>query len=314
MPSEPGRGLPPVSVIIPTYNCAATLGSALESIRAQGRAIEIVIIDDGSTDDTAVVVDQFRRQSGLPVVYRHQRNSGPSAARNFGARLASGRYFVFLDADDRFLPEAFDCFEAAFRGHGELDMIFGGFMECRPDGTCKSLPARPLEGDPAIDFHNFLRRRPRPLAPGTGLVHSRVLKRLQFPESVRLAEDVVFYGQVLATGRCASFAAPVVAYAADHDKSIDRAMRRSADMLAVIDLLFDPAVLPPACLSFRNEYEGMQMLSLFRACYLAGRHEEARIHFHRALRLTPRRALSWRYTRKYLRGLIGLGPQAGGTA
>jgi glycosyltransferase involved in cell wall biosynthesis len=308
MPSDAGFSLPAVSVIIPSYNCASVLGNALDSIRAQGRQTEVVIVDDGSTDDTAVVVERFRAASGLPVVYLPQTNQGPSAARNAGARQASGRYCIFLDADDRFLPEAFDRFEAAFRRHGEIDMIFGGFVDCRPDGTARTLPARPLTGDAAIDFREFLRRRPRPLAPGTALVHGRVLRRLQFPESVRLAEDVVFYGQVLATGRCASFPEPVVAYASDHDKSINRAMRRSADMLAVIDLLFDPDVLPPACLAFRGEYEGMQMLSLFRACYLAGRHAEARVYFHRALKLTPRRALSWRYARKYLRGLTGVGP------
>ncbi len=309
MPPDAGASLPPVSVIIPSYNCAAVLGAALDSIRVQERYTEVVVVDDGSSDDTAAVVERFRAGSGLPVVYLPQQNRGPSAARNTGARHASGRYLVFLDADDRFLPEAFDRFEAAYRGHGELDMIFGGFVECRPDGTARTLPAPPLTGNAAVNFRDFLRRRPRPLAPGTALVHSRVLRRLQFPESVRLAEDVVFYGQVLATGRCASFAAPVVAYTADHDKSIDRAMRRSADMLAVIELLFDPHVLPPTCLAFRGEYEGMQMLSLFRACYLAGRHVEARVYFHRALQLTPGRALSWRYTRKYLKGLIGLGPK-----
>ena len=134
MPPDAGASLPSVSVIIPSYNCASVLGAALDSIRAQGRQTEVVIVDDGSTDDTAAVVERFRAGSGLPVVYLPQKNRGPSAARNAGARQASGRYCVFLDADDRFLPEAFDRFEAAFRRHGEIDMIFGGFVDC-PDDT-----------------------------------------------------------------------------------------------------------------------------------------------------------------------------------
>ena len=80
-----------VSVIIPTYNCAPRLLRALRSVAAQTyRDIEIVVVDDGSTDDTADRVAEWTAQSGANVRYVRQPNAGPAAARNHGMRLASG--------------------------------------------------------------------------------------------------------------------------------------------------------------------------------------------------------------------------------
>ena len=96
-----------VSVIVPTYNCAGRVIHALDSIAAQSYAhecIEIIVIDDGSTDDTAERVEAFARQSPVETRYVVQQNAGPAAARNHGLRLARGDVIAFLDADDWWLP------------------------------------------------------------------------------------------------------------------------------------------------------------------------------------------------------------------
>jgi glycosyltransferase involved in cell wall biosynthesis len=90
-----------VSVIIPTYNRAKLLQESVASALAQtSRVLEIVIVDDGSTDDTAKVVSSMPP----PVRYIYQRNSGLSAARNRGANAATGEYLAFLDSDDLWEP------------------------------------------------------------------------------------------------------------------------------------------------------------------------------------------------------------------
>lgn len=90
-----------VSVVIPTYNCAPRLVRALRSVAAQTfRDVEIVVVDDGSTDDTADRVAAWTAQSGADVRYVRQTNAGPAAARNHGMRLARGDAIAFLDADD----------------------------------------------------------------------------------------------------------------------------------------------------------------------------------------------------------------------
>jgi glycosyltransferase involved in cell wall biosynthesis len=90
-----------VSVVIPTYNCAARLLRALQSVAAQTYpTIEIIIVDDGSTDDTSDRVAEWTAKSGANVRYVKQSNAGPAAARNHGMRLAGGEAIAFLDADD----------------------------------------------------------------------------------------------------------------------------------------------------------------------------------------------------------------------
>jgi glycosyltransferase involved in cell wall biosynthesis len=88
-----------VSVIIPTYNYARFLPEALESAQSQqGVDLEVIVVDDGSTDETQDVLSMY--QSGLQGNLRvlHQDNQGLSAARNAGINLARGEFLVFLDA------------------------------------------------------------------------------------------------------------------------------------------------------------------------------------------------------------------------
>lgn len=92
---------PLVSVVIPAYNYGQYLAEAIDSALAQTHEpIEVVVIDDGSTDDTAATA----RRYGGRIRYHFQANAGPSAARNTGARLARGDYIVCLDADDAIEP------------------------------------------------------------------------------------------------------------------------------------------------------------------------------------------------------------------
>jgi glycosyltransferase involved in cell wall biosynthesis len=103
--SESASPPPLVSVILPTYNRARFLPQAFASIRAQTVTDwELIVVDDGSTDDTAAVVDRLRQEIPQSVCYFYQENQGPAEARNAGIGKARGRYLAFFDSDDEWLP------------------------------------------------------------------------------------------------------------------------------------------------------------------------------------------------------------------
>lgn len=91
-----------VSVVIPAYNVEKYIGRAIDSVLSQTRqADEIIVVDDGSTDNTAEVVKSY----GSKVCFIHQENGGASVARNTGIEAAKSEWIAFLDADDEWLPE-----------------------------------------------------------------------------------------------------------------------------------------------------------------------------------------------------------------
>jgi glycosyltransferase involved in cell wall biosynthesis len=91
-----------VSIIIPTYNRARFLGATIDSALAQGEGVEVIVVDDGSTDGTAALLADY----GERLRFLRQSNRGPSAARNLGAVQARGDYLFFLDSDDLIEPGA----------------------------------------------------------------------------------------------------------------------------------------------------------------------------------------------------------------
>jgi glycosyltransferase involved in cell wall biosynthesis len=124
------------SVVIPVYNGERFLGEAIGSVWAQSyRPLEIIVVDDGSTDGSARVAKSFS-----PVVYVHQANSGQAAARNHGVELARGELLAFLDADDVWLPDKLSWQMAALAADPNLDAVFGNAEQFLEPGTSGVLP------------------------------------------------------------------------------------------------------------------------------------------------------------------------------
>jgi glycosyltransferase involved in cell wall biosynthesis len=113
---------PLITAIVPVHNGGRYLAEALESILGQGRDdCEIVVVDDGSTDDSAAVAARY----GSAVRYLYQAQAGPGAARNSGIAAARGQYLSFLDADDLWMKDKLEMQLAAFERDPALDIVFG---------------------------------------------------------------------------------------------------------------------------------------------------------------------------------------------
>ena len=96
-----------LSVVIPAYNAAATLPRAIGSVAIQnlgGYSLDLIVVDDGSSDNTLAVAESAARLNTMPLRVISQHNTGPASARNAGASAARGDYIAFLDADDLWLP------------------------------------------------------------------------------------------------------------------------------------------------------------------------------------------------------------------
>lgn len=119
------------AVVIPCYNQARFLGEAIESVLAQTRpAVEIAVVDDGSTEDVGSVVARY------PAVrYLRQRNGGPSAARNSGLRATESEFVIFLDGDDRLLPGAIAEGENRLRARPDCAFAVGRVSTIASDGS-----------------------------------------------------------------------------------------------------------------------------------------------------------------------------------
>ena len=158
-----------VSTIIPTYNRAALLVRALDSVAAQGyRPIEVVIIDDGSTDNTVEIVSarrQYLAARGIDVIFHQQQNQKAPKARNVGMKLARGSLFAFLDSDDLWLPTFLETVVRLLDQHPECGMGFSGILGIDDNDVVFAerkiyLEPEPIEGVLRNPFNHIIRYMP----------------------------------------------------------------------------------------------------------------------------------------------------------
>lgn len=115
---------PAISVIVPVYNMEKYVEQALDSLLSQTlRELEIIVVNDGSTDGSADIVERYARMDDRILVL-HQKNAGLSGARNAGLTMATGRYIAFLDPDDWAEPEMYETLYAAAEAD-DCDYAFG---------------------------------------------------------------------------------------------------------------------------------------------------------------------------------------------
>lgn len=205
---------PLVSVIVPCYNGAAFLEEALRSALAQSYGeVEVVVVDDGSTDSTAEIARRF------PVRYIRQENRGLSEARNTGIRESKGSYLVFLDADDRLRPRAIETGLQAIALRPDCAMAVGDHVFIAADSSFLAASAKedPLDSPyEALLKSNFIE-----------MIASVLFRRSIFDEvggfdtTLRVAEDYELYLRI-ARGRPICCHALVVAEYRMHGANTSR--------------------------------------------------------------------------------------------
>ena len=114
-----------VSVVIPTFNMASTLGKAIASVLSQSYSpLEIILVDDGSTDATQAIVDKIKETSPEKILYTRQDNTGKSSALNAGINNSTGEFIAFLDADDTLPRHSLEDRVNFLQFNPQLDAVF----------------------------------------------------------------------------------------------------------------------------------------------------------------------------------------------
>ncbi len=292
-----------VSVVIPTYNRAQYVTKAIESVLAQTYTdYEIIIVDDGSTDDTPVVLRAYADR--IRVV--HQENAGPSAARNAGIQAARGRWVAFLDSDDEWRPGKLAVQMADLTRHPEWCAHFTNVLFVVPDrapvslfdirgfvppSAAENVLERPLVGvldDEIVILSAFIARRETLLEAGP------------FDPRLHVAEDRDLLMRVALGGPWGYRGGELVTYYRRPDGlSLTRRFRADpahieANIYALEKVRTNPRLTPFETTRL-NRSLSQWLFALGLRQREDGRMTEARTNFRRSLQLAPSPKVAVKY-------------------
>ncbi len=186
-----------VSIVVPCYNTERFLAEALQTSLDQTHPpLEIIVVDDGSTDGSAKVAAQF------PTVrYIHQKNQGVSAARNTGFRECRGEFVIFHDADDRLAPDALEIGIRAHEQHPGCGFVYGFSQTIDPQGRFQEgqIHGKPIGGADRMENAGYasLLAGNGMVPPAVAMFRRAVLEKVGcFDPNLRLAEDHDVYLRV----------------------------------------------------------------------------------------------------------------------
>ena len=202
-----------ISVIIPVYNVSKYLSRCINSVRTQAHVKEILLIDDGSTDDSGILCDAYAAMEPLVKVL-HKENGGLSSARNAGLDLAQGEYVAFVDSDDFLEPGAYEKLLSCAQRH-EADLVCAGRSDLIGGIGDKTLGLCP-EKEETITGPEFVARmftwQGVDSAAWDKLYKRSLFHGLRYPEG-KICEDVpVTYRAALKANKVALLPEPVYVY------------------------------------------------------------------------------------------------------
>jgi len=293
---------PLFSIVIPSYNYAETVTRAIKSVLSQqGDDFDLLVIDDGSTDNTGEVVQSLLGEEGSVFRFIQRKNAGLAATRNLGVDETKGRYLIFLDADDEMTSDALTHYRSQLSNNLSIGMLAGGHIAKSPSGRKKEHPMAFIAEESKERLKAYLLDKSLALSNGAVAIARDVFDSYRYPEQFRASEDISMFAFILANFTVVPINAPL-AIIYKHDDSLRHNVTHAvAGGLLVVDEVFDPHRMPEELQVLKAEFLAQRCLSLFRTLFLAGKYREARVFYHQAIRTKPAALLHPSYLIKYIR-------------
>jgi glycosyltransferase involved in cell wall biosynthesis len=297
--------LPPrISVVIPSYNYAHLLPRALDSVLSQwSEGIELIVVDDGSTDNTAHWL-QSKATQDLRVQALIQPNAGAAAARNAGIAAAKGEFVLPLDADDELCPGALTALLGALIEQPQAGVIIGGHVSVFATGETRTrLPKPCAHLDDKQRVHAYLLEKSISVSHGCTLFRRQLLLDRPYLSSLRSEEDIPVFAYALAQGPVLTLATPIAKIYKHADSLRHSAVSDPAQRIErLTEAVFER--LPASCQDLKPRYAAKRWQSLMRKSLRAGDVSAGYAQLRRSLALSTAEVLRWRNLKKTLRAWL----------
>lgn len=301
--------MPFFSIVIPAYNRANLLPETLDSLCGQFfKDWECIVVDDGSTDHTAIVM-QKRCADDPRIRYVFQQNAERSAARNNGIDHALGQYICFLDSDDRYTSGYLEeLYQFLFQRDFPLALVVSDF--CLWDGhNAEPVIVPQLAGNTAEWlFQN-------PVSPSRACVHREVLDKYRFREDIVIVEDTVLWVSLLNDFPLLHLSKPLLWYRVHEGNSVNKKNNTGVKRLHGLRLFFKEPLSGKLSHSFKNTilsdgyfgigqyyfYEGnkyMAYKNLLYSIFLKPFHPQSKPKLFLLFCLIPGFSNAWHYVKK----------------
>lgn len=294
------RKAPVISVVVPTYNYGHYLPRALDSVLTQHELdVELIVVNDGSKDDTRGVLDEYQRRYPELVVL-HQDNAGAAAARNNGIAQAKAPFVLMLDADDALNPGALAVLKQAMQGNPQAGILIGGRTAIYPDGRERSwIPRHISVSSPLEKIRNYLLTKRIEIGNGRTLIRRDLLLARPFPSGLRKGEDIPVFAYALAMSPYAFIQKSLVRVYKHADSLRNTRTDEIHHSQKLVDAVFEK--LPRECQVLKSSYQAHAYLMVFRDAVKAKDYHSARNYYQKAYSIDWRQAGQWSYLRKALK-------------
>ena len=275
--------MPKVSVIIPAYNQAKYLRDAIDSVLNQTfQDFEIIIVDDGSIDETHDVVFSYNHTR---ITYIHQKNEGSSSARNTGIIASNGNYLAFLDADDLLLPNKIENQIVAFDNNPSLILVLSGWDFVDENGSIISR-IRPWEKNPNLDLESWLIGIPF-------VIHGALFRRDcfetngMFDATLTDSEDWDLFIRIASSRNLMAWTKQILCSYRIHSSNMTRDPDRLSQKIRVLDNFFNSTFSNQVDDEIKVKAYSNAYLQITNIAYLANDFERAKKFFFEAIKCNP---------------------------